>query len=232
MSSSSETLVPHERLFSLVKSILIQAGVSDEDAETTADCLVSSNLRGVDTHGVIRLKLYVDRVRAGGNNARAQVRILRENATSALLDGDNCLGPVGGRKAMEVAMDKAAASGIGAVTIRRSNHYGPASYYAMMALRRDMIGLSMTNTLASMPPTGGREARLGNNPFSLAVPTAKEPPIVLDYATSLASWGVVFQCAQKVVPLPEGCYLDSEGRGTTRPEDILDGGGVLLPIAS
>jgi len=229
--ASSETRVAHDRLFALTKAILMSAGVPEDDAEITSDCLVTSNLRGVDTHGVIRLRLYVDRVRAGGNKAHPNIQVAREGAVTALLDGDDCLGPVGGRRAMDLAIEKARETGLGAVAIRRSNHYGPAAHYATMALPHDMIGLSMTNTLASMPPTGGREARLGNNPFALAFPTAEEPPVVLDYATSLASWGRVFQCAQKGEPLPEDCYLDAEGRPTIRPEDITEGGGVLLPIA-
>lgn len=218
------------KLEGLVRQILIKNNVPPNDAETTADCLVSANLRGVDTHGVIRLRTYIDRIRAGGINPTPSIITLREDNTTAVLDGDNSLGPVGGTRAMLLAIRKAVASGVGIVTIRNSNHYGMAGYYAMMALKHDMVGISMTNVLASMPPTGGREARIGNNAFALAFPAGNEPDIVFDAATSISSWGKLYVAAQKGEPLPEGCFLDSNGIPTISPEEVLKG-GFLLPIA-
>ncbi len=232
MSEDSFQRVPAQKLFDLCKSVLLEAGVPEQHAVDTAHCLVTANLRGVDTHGVIRLKVYVDRLRAGGNNPRPDIRIVRDSAAAAVMDADNALGPVAGARSMELAIEKAASTGVGVVTVRRGNHYGPAAHYSMMALERDMIGVSMTNVLASMPPTGGRGRVLGNSPISVAIPAGEEPPIVLDIATSLASWGKVFACAQSGEPLPEGCYLDAEGRPTTDPADILERAGCLLPIAS
>jgi len=214
----------------LTTEILARAGMPEEDAAVTADCLVSSNLRGVDTHGVIRLKVYVDRIKAGGNNPRPNIRVVRETPVAAVLDGDNSLGPVGGYRAMQLAIAKAQESGVGFVTIRRSNHYGTAAHYAMMALEHDMIGLSSTNVLPSLPPTGGRQARLGNNPLALAFPAGEEFPVVFDVATSLAPWGKVFTAAQAGTLLPAGCYLNKHGQPTVRPEEVLDG-GMLLPFA-
>lgn len=230
-SHHAEVRFKAETLFNFTKVILIQCGMPEADAHVTADCLISANLRGIDTHGVIRLKLYVDRIRAGGNNPKPSIRTIRDSTVSAVLDGDNSLGPVGGSKAMQLAIEKAQNTGVGIVTIKNSNHYGAASYYSMMALPYDMIGISMTNVLPSMPPTGGADARLGNNPFSLAFPTGEEPPVVMDYATSLASWGQVFTALQTDESLPEGCYLDKDGKPTTNPQDVYNG-GLLLPIAS
>ena len=232
MDAQHDTLVPSEQLFELAKGILLSTGISEPDAVDTAACLVAANLRGVDTHGVIRLKFYTDRLRAGGNNPHPEIKTVRDSSVAAVLDGDDSLGPVAGCRAMRLAIDKAAAAGVGMVTVRRSNHYGPAGHYAMMALEHDMIGISMTNVLASMPPTGSRQALIGNNPFAVAIPAGEQPAVVLDMATSLSSWGRVFACAQKGEPLPEGCYLDKDGRPTVKPEDILDGAGCLLPIAS
>jgi len=231
MSSDTDTRVPADQLHQLAKAVLLSTGISEPDAQVTAECLVSANLRGVDTHGVIRLKVYTDRLRAGGNNPKPDIRVLRESPVTAVMDADNALGPVAGHRGMVAAMDKAAQAGVGMVAMRRSNHYGPAAHYAMMALGRDMVGVSMTNVLASMPPTGGRKAILGNNPVSVAIPAGEEPAVVLDIATSRSSWGKVFSCAQTGEPLPPGGYLDGEGRPTRDPQDILGGGGCLLPIA-
>lgn len=214
----------------LGQEILWRHGVPEEDAAMTADCLVWANLHGIDTHGIIRLKVYVDRLREGGNNPRPCIRVVQETPVAAVLDGDNALGPVGGVRAMRLALEKAATAGVGLVALRHSNHYGAAAYYATMALEQDMIGLSTTNVLPSMPPTGGREARVGNNPLALAFPAAVEPPVVLDMATSRSSWGVLFTAAQSGSLLPEGCFLDAAGQPTVDPQAVL-AGGALLPIA-
>lgn len=230
MEATTPFYLSAEALLRLVQEILLRHGVPEEDAAVTADCLVWANLHGIDTHGVIRLKVYVDRIREGGNNPRPHLRVVQETPVAAVLDGDNALGPVGGVRAMRLAMEKAAAAGVGLVALRNSNHYGAAAYYATMALERDMIGFSATNVLPSMPPTGGREARVGNNPLALAFPAAEEPPVVLDMATSRSSWGVLFAAAQAGRPLPEGCFLDAAGQPTVDPQAVL-AGGALLPIA-
>lgn len=230
MDEQDVTYVRSEELLRVTVEILERNGVPEEDARVTADCLVSANLQGVDTHGVIRLKVYVDRIKAGGNNPRPRIRVVQETPVTAVMDGDHALGPVGGHRAMTLAIEKAKAAGVGLVTLRNSNHYGMAGYYAMMPLKHDMIGISMTNVLASMPPTGGREARIGNNPLAIAFPAGEELPVVFDAATSLSSWGQLFAAMQQGGMLPEGAFLNNEGRPTVRPEEVMDG-GMLLPIA-
>lgn len=222
--------VTQQELLSLVTAILEAHRVPNEDAEITAQHLVKANLRGVDTHGVIRLKGYIQRIESGGNTPDAQIRVVNETPTSAVMDGGNCLGQVGGYRAMELAIGKANASGIGAVTMRNSNHYGMAAYYSMMPLPYDMIGISMTNVLACMAPTGSTEARVGNDPISIAFPADEEPPVVLDMATSKSSWGKAIVCAQKNEQLPQDCFLDKYGNPTLDGNTFLDG-GTLLPIA-
>ena len=229
-SDSGHILVKHVSLHRLCTKIQVGFGVPEPDADVVSDCLIEANLMGLDTHGIIRLRVYMDRIKAGGNNPKPNIQMVRENPCTALMDADNALGPVGGKRAMAMAIEKAESMGIGVVIIRNCNHYGPAGYYARMALEYDMIGVSMTNVLASMPPTGGVEARTGNNPYSISFPAQDEPPIVVDAATSMSSWGKLFLCDQKGEDLPPGCYLDSEGRPTVNPRDVMNG-GMLLPIA-
>lgn len=232
MNTISITRVPHDELRQLCTSIQTEGyGIPEPDAVTVADCLVEANLMGLDTHGVIRLKFYMDRVKAGGNNPRPDIRTVRETDFSVLLDADNALGPVGGSKAMELAIEKARASGIGLVLLRRGNHYGPAGHYVRMAVTEGMIGVSLTNVLGCMPPTGGAEGLLGNNAYAIGFPTLKEAPIIVDAATSKSSWGRLMVCAQKDEPLPPDCFVDAQGRMTLNPQAVLDGGG-LLPFAA
>jgi LDH2 family malate/lactate/ureidoglycolate dehydrogenase len=132
---------------------------------------------------------------------------------------------------MHLAIEKADKHGIGLVTMRNSNHYGMAGYYALLAAQHDMIGISMTNVLAGMAPTGGTSKKLGNNPIAFAFPTNSEPPVVVDFATSKSSWGKALLCAQSREPLPENCFTDAKGRPTLSADAFLDG-GTLIPIAS
>jgi len=229
MAAGQEIHVNHEHLRALCTAIQVGFGVRPQDAEVVTDCLVEANLAGLDTHGVIRLKLYMDRIRAGGISLDYEIRTVRENPCTALLDAGNCLGPVGGKLAMDRAMAKASSTGIGALVIRNCNHYGPAGHYARMATSRDLIGISATNTLASMPPTGGAAARQGNNAYAIGFPAGEEPAVIVDGATSMSSWGKLFLCAQSGQDLPLG-YADSQGRPTVSAPEVM-AGGFLLPFA-
>ena len=222
--------VGHGMLRDLCIAIQVAHGIPENDARTVADCLVEANLMGLDTHGVIRLKFYLDRVKSGGNNPTPSIKTLRESACTALLDADNALGPVGGTRAMELAIEKAQAAGLGLVLIRHCNHYGPAGHYVRMAAANGLIGVSLTNVLGSMPPTGGARARIGNNPYAVGFPAGSEPPVVVDGATSKSSWGKLMLCAQTGADLPADCYVDSDGRPTLSPDAVMAGGG-LLPFA-
>ena len=222
--------VSADKLKDHVRRILEFHGVPPEDAKITADHLITANLRGVDTHGVIRLKGYVQRIQAGGNNPKPHMSVVNETPLTAVMDGDNSLGQVGGFRAMALAVQKAEQTGLGIVAMRNSNHYGMAAYYSMMPLPHDMIGISATNVLGCMAPTGGVEGLFGNNPASIAFPAGTEPPVVFDFATSKSSWGKAMLCGQNKEPLPEGCFQDAEGRPTLSPQAFLDG-GTLLPIA-
>ena len=227
---SRDRRVAPRTLRRIAADILQAAGVRLDEAELIADCLVYANLRGVDTHGVIRLKFYLQRIAAGGDNPNAQITMLRESPTTALFDADNAFGPVAGVRAMDAAIAKARDSGVGVVLTRNANHFGAAAYYAERPLRHGMIGICTANVVASMPPPGGRAARVGNSPIALAFPSGHEPPIVFDAATSVAPWGALIEARLRGELLPPDSFLDSAGRPTRDPAAVLDG-GFLVPIA-
>lgn len=205
-------------------------GVPEADAKIAADILVSADLRGVDSHGVIRLDTYYGvRLRKGLISAQPEIKVLQETPTTAALDGGSGLGHVVGHKAMQICIEKARNVGVGMVTVRNSNHYGIAGYYAMMALEHDMIGISYTNSQPLVAPTYGRTPFLGTNPIAVAVPAGNERPYVLDMATSIVPIGriTVYQKAGK--DIPEGWGIDKEGAVTRDPNAVLKG-GALMPL--
>lgn len=220
--------VPKDELFSFVVKVLVKLGVPEKDAETVADNLIMADLRGIESHGVQRLKRYVDGILSGGINLKPEIRIIREGASYALIDGDEGLGQVVGRKAMRLAIRKAEESGIGVVAVRNSNHYGIAGYYALMAAEEGMIGISMTNSRPLVAPTGGVERLLGTNPIALAAP-AGDRPFLLDMATSVVPIGKLEVYRRKGRPIPEGWAIDSRGSITTDVERVFNG-GALLPL--
>ncbi len=217
-----------EALTAFTTQVLSACGVGDADAATVAAVLVASDVRGISSHGVARLKYYVSMIEAGTIDPRAQSVLVRQSATTAILDASNGLGQPVGVRAMMLAMEKAAAHDVGVVTVRHSNHYGIAGYYAMMALERDMIGVSLTNTHPAVAPTGGRRPTIGTNPIAIAVPTDESLPFVLDMATSVVPRGRLEVAARQGASLPAGWALDARGAGATNPEAALD--GALLPL--
>ena len=227
----NEIKVRPEELEILITDVFTENDVPKKDALIVAKQLIFANLRGVDTHGIVRLKGYIDRINAGGNNPTPKIRITKETGISAVVDGDSSLGQVGGYYAMTLAIQKAKEAGIGMVAIRNSNHYGMASFYSMMPLEHDMIGISMTNVLACMAPIGGTEAKIGNNVISFAFPSDKKSPVILDMSTSKSSWGVAMLSKLENKPLPEKCFADSKGVETTDPNEFLSG-GTLYPTSS
>ncbi|MGQ9611036.1 MAG: Ldh family oxidoreductase [bacterium] len=223
-------LIDHQKLYQLCTEIQVRFGIPESEAKIVSECLVEADLMGINTHGVIRLKLYMDRIKAGGSNPNPNIKIVRDNKITTLIDADNALGPVGGKFAMDKAIEKTKVNGVGIIIIRNCNHYGPAGYYARMALEHNMIGISLTNVLASMPPTDGAEVRIGNNAYAIAFPAMEEFPIVVDGATSVSSWGRLFLCLKNGDDLPPESYIDKHGNFTQNPQDVLDG-GALMPFA-
>src|SRR5689334_15955185 len=216
-------------LAAFVGRIFAAAGVPEADAKTLAELMVEADLRGSDTHGVIRLPIYVRRIRAGGVNPTPNIRVVSDRPSAALVDGDNGMGHLVMRRAAQLAIDKAKATGIGWVGARMSNHAGPAALYATMPLQHDMIGLYFAvGSNNHLPPWGGGENLLGTNPMAVAVPAQDEPPIVLDMAPTVAAYGKVRLKAQRGEAMPVGWMIDRQGKPLTDPKRADE--GHLLPI--
>lgn len=163
----------------------------DDDAALAADVLSSADRRGIDSHGIARLHTYVELLQAGRVNPRPNVRVVHETPGTATVDGDNGLGLVVGVKANRIAIAKARVVGTGSVAVRNSNHFGANSYYCLESVAAGMIGLAMTNTTALVAPVGASERMLGTNPLAAAFPAGEEQPVVIDFASSVVSFGKV-----------------------------------------
>ncbi|GAB4364846.1 MAG: Ldh family oxidoreductase [Calditrichia bacterium] len=230
-----ERLIHWKDLSEFCKQVMMKLDVREPDAEKVADNLVVANLRGIDSHGVARLRRYVDGIKTGYIIPRAQPKIVKESRVLANVDGGNGLGQVAGVFGMELAIDKAKKEGFGMVTVFNSNHYGIAGYYAMMALKHNFLGMSLTNSAPLVVPTFGKNALLGTNPISLAVPTKKHRPWVLDMATSVVPRGKLEVYNRLGKPLPKGWATDETGHTTTDAARVLknlleQAGGGILPL--
>ena len=221
--------VPAARIAAFVTRVFAAAGLPPADAETLAHLMVEADQRGSDTHGVIRLPLYVRRIRAGGVNAKPNIRVVSERPSTALIDGDNAMGHLVMKRAAELAIEKAKATGIGWVGARMSNHAGPAALYVTMPLKHDMIGLYFAvGSSNHLPPWGSSETLLGTNPMAIAAPAEEEPPIVLDMSPTVAAYGKVRLKAQRGEAMPVGWMIDKQGKPLTDPKRADE--GHLLPI--
>ena len=224
-------IFPDAYLRNFSTQVFMHFGVPKADAEQAADVLARSDLRGIDSHGVARLHTYFEMLELGRINPKPNIKIIREKASVATIDGDNGLGLVVGPKANEIAMDKAEEHGSGWVSVCNTNHFGIAGYYPLKALERDLIGWAMTNTTKLVAPLWGAERMLGTNPIAIAFPGLKEPPIVIDMATSAVAYGKIEIALRKNEPVPKGWVVDKDGRDTTNPQDMIDG-GAQLPLGS
>ena len=224
--------INHEKLTRFVQAAFEKLGVAGGDAQIAAEALVAADLRGVDTHGVIRFSphaWYVKWLSEGSMTAKPNIRVISETPSTALLDGDRGMGMVIGHRAMELAIDKAQSCGIGMVGVRNSRHYGMSAQYAMQALAHDMIGIAMTNAGRQVVPTFGREARFGTNPMCFAVPADKELPFVLDMATTTAAAGKLELAARLEKSIPTGWALDEKAQATQDPR-VAQKARRLLPL--
>jgi len=228
-------VVQAKRLLGFCQDVFQAVGVPPDDAKITADVLVTANLRGVDSHGVARLRRYVNGLRQGVMCPRPEIKILHETPLTALVDGGGGLGQPIGVRAMRLAISKAKAHGVGFVAVRNSNHYGIAGYYALMALEHDLIGLSLTNSGCYVVPTFGREAILGTNPISVAAPCGRERPFVLDMSTAMITLGTLEVYNRRGQELLPGWAINAQGEPTTSAAEVLRNladraGGGILPL--
>ncbi|MCD6454183.1 MAG: Ldh family oxidoreductase [Candidatus Aminicenantes bacterium] len=222
-------------LFETVVEVFEKLGVPKEDGKIIADVLISADRRGIDSHGVARLKRYVDGIRNGVMNPKTEITVVKETPVSMVVDGGAGMGQVVAYRVMKKCIEKAKKNYLCFATIRNSNHYGIAGYYSMMALKEGLIGISMTNAAPLVIPTFGKDAVLGTNPISVAVPAKNEKPFVLDMATSTVPRGKleVYNRLGKKIPLMWA--TDENGVPTDDPARVLRNllerkGGGLLPL--
>lgn len=217
------------QLLELCTGILRNSGLPDADARIVADSLVDADLRGVSSHGVLRMETYLQRLNNRVMNATPEVKTISETAGTAVLDGDNGFGQVVSQRAVDTLLAKTKDTPIAAVSVRNSNHFGAAAYWAAQLAEHDLIGITVSNVEPLMPPPGGSEARIGNNPLSVVVPALTHRPIVVDMATSVVPLGKILNAKSKGETIPEGWGLDSNGKSTTIPDEVINGGS-LFPV--
>ena len=225
----SEVRAKRFQLEEFTAAAMMALGLPSEDAAAVATLMVEADMQGSDGHGVIRLAPYAKRILAGGINLNPNIKVVQERTAMALVDGDNGMGHLVMKKATELAIHKARTAGIAWVGSRLSNHAGPASLYARMALQHDMIGLYFAVGNANhLPPWGGLDMLLSTNPIAAAIPTLNEVPVVLDMATTVAAYGKVKAKAQRGEMMPEGWMIDRQGKPLLDPTKSEE--GFLLPI--
>lgn len=221
--------VKAEKLEDFTERAFRAVGISVAESKAIAELMVRADLQGSDGHGIFRLPQYIRRIKGGAVNSKPRIRVMREAAGMALVDGDNGMGHLVMRYAASKAIEKAKSAGVAWVGVKWSNHAGPASLYASMPLEHDMAGLYLAVGNANhLPPWGGLDMLLSTNPIAVALPAGEEPPIVLDMATTVAAYGKVKTKAQRGETMPEGWMMDRHGRPLTDPRRANE--GFLLPI--
>ncbi|MBN1331202.1 MAG: Ldh family oxidoreductase [Candidatus Heimdallarchaeota archaeon] len=212
----------------------VKLGVPAEDANICADVLIASDLRGIASHGVQRLKMYFDRIKSGYQEPVTNITIVKESPTTATLDAGHGMGHVAAYRAMELAIKKAKEFGTGAVAVGNSTHYGIAGYYPMMAIKEGMIGMAVTNARPSIAPTFGIEPMMGTNPLTFGLPTDEEFPFVIDCATSITQRGKIEVLSRTETPIPKGWVINEDGSLATDPvkilKDLTNDKAALLPL--
>lgn len=233
--SMKSNVVDWKTITSFVTDAFIGYGIPEEDAKVCADVLLESDKRGIESHGVNRFKpIYLDRIKAGIQNPVTNFEILKETATTAVVDGHDGMGQVIGVKSMNMAIEKAKKYGMGMVVARNSTHYGIAGYYATMATKAGCIGITGTNARPSIAPTFGVENKLGTNPLTFGMPTDEDFPFVLDCATSITQRGRIEYYSRVGKPTPAGMVIGRDGETKTDSDQILSdlntGNAALAPL--
>ncbi len=232
---SDSAFVPFSKLERFMHGTLVAAGVPSADADIITDVLIESDKRGIDSHGIGRLKpIYIDRIDKGILNPVTTIETIKDEKTAAVLDGHDGMGHVVAHKAMEMAISKAEEYGMGMVAVRNSSHYGIAGYYATMATQEGMIGITGTNARPSIAPTFGVENMLGTNPLTFGIPTDDPFPFVLDCATSVSQRGKIEVYGRAGKDIPPGWVIDENGNTRTDTEailtDLTKGKAALAPL--
>ncbi len=228
MTATTEKRTSAEALTAFAAGILEAAGTPTHKARLVAQGLVDADLEGATSHGVMLLPMYVDRITNGSVEPAAEPEVVVDFGSVAVMDAHHGLGQPSSEKAMGIAIDKATASGIGAVAVRHAFHFGTARRYALQAAAQGHVGVSMSNTRPLMPAPGGAERLVGNNPLAIAMPTNLDIPLVLDLAMSQAAMGKIRYADQIGDAIPDNWATDSSGKPTNDPAEAI--GGMLLPF--
>ncbi|HTR81086.1 MAG TPA: Ldh family oxidoreductase [Bacteroidota bacterium] len=215
-------------LKSFALSVSKKYGLNEDDAEIFVDNLIDANLTGVDTHGLTRLSIYLKRIKLGLINPHPVMRFEQKFPVAAVLDADNGLGQIAGDKAIHKAIEMAETYGLGAVGVRKSQHFGALGYYCGKAVKREVICLAFTNAEPALPPWGSYEAYFGTNPMAMGVPSKDGSPIIIDLSTSIVARGKIISASKQKTPIPEGWALDPEGNPTTDPDKALAGSVLTM----
>lgn len=226
--SNTDQRLEVEAAYQLAQRIFEAAGLPQADAAVVTDNLVLADLRGHSSHGVSRVKVYCDRIRAGLVATAPAINVINETPAAFHLDGGHGMGAVVAAKAMRMCLKKARSSGIAMCSVRAGTHFGIASYYTMQAAASDMIGYACSNAPPTMAPWGGITPLLGTNPFSMSVPALKRRPIVLDSSSSIVARGKINLAEIEGRAIPPGWAIDDQGRPTTNATEALQ--GSVLPF--
>lgn len=216
-----------ESLYEFTRAVFMKMGCREADAAKIANVFIAAELRGLPSHGMIRIKDYYQLWKANRINVSPNVKIVHETPSTAVVDGDGAVGMVAATRSMEIAIEKAKVAGTGWVSTRNSNHYGIAGFYAMMALKEDMIGMSMTNANPLVAPTFSVQPMLGTNPIAIAIPAGTQPPFVADFATTPIARGKLAVAEKKGEKVPFGFVQDKTGAPSDDPTILKSGGSML-----
>jgi L-2-hydroxycarboxylate dehydrogenase (NAD+) len=234
MIARTNCVVAADMLEGFMRDVFIKLGVPEDEARQSAEILITSDLRGIESHGIGRLKMYFDRIKQGVQYTTTQFEIVRESPTTAVVDGHHGMGQVIAHRSMQMAIDKARQFGMGAVAVRNSSHFGIAGYYPLMAVKAGMIGMAFTNARPSIAPTFSVKPMLGTNPIAFGCPTDEECPFLFDAATSIIQRGKLEVLSRLEKPAQPGWVVDASGSFLVDPNQCLTGFGqecaALLPL--
>ncbi len=220
--------VDAKRLMNYCSLLFEKVGVPEDEAFIIANNLVDADLKGIASHGVTRVSGYLNQVRSGGMNPRVQLKVIAESAGTALYDACNSVGAVASYMIMEKTIEKARNTGVAFITVRNSNHYSAAGYFAQLAVKHDMIGFTASNGPSRMAPWGGMQPIFGTSPFAYAIPAGDQLPVIGDMASCVVARGKIILAAKKGESIPPGWALNKAGEDTTNAQEALE--GTVLPF--
>ena len=226
--------LPVETVENFIRDAFIKLGVPADDAKLCSEVLIASDLRGIQSHGIGRLRYYYDRIISGRHKAVTNIQVIRESPTTVVLDGQHGMGMIVARRAMQLAIEKARDYGMGSAAVRNSTHFGIAGYYPMMAVKEGMVGMAVTNASPSMAPIFGVQPMMGTNPIAFGAPTDEAFPFLFDAATPIIQVGKIEVYEREEKKMPVGWVVDENNQPMLDPSEAMNarvrGKACLLPL--